>query len=308
MKAFTAGILLFALPLSSIVEAQWAVPGDYPTIQAAIDSPAVLPGAVILVGPGEFDGAVVNKKVVIVGVGRTVIKGGPKHPSGLNQGFRLLAGSDGSAFGLLHFASTADLSIMSGAAVDGVHVLHCTFENVIQAVSNWGGSGWEISQNVFVDLRTRCGGGIAILIGDYAQHDVRNNTVSHNTISGRLHVHPNDCGGYNGTGIVLYSDNRFGRIGAKAITANGVYLNRIQMTLDDPRTVGNPVDIVAFELTDTSLKDTVITGNVVAFNDWRSMENQIALTPVSLDSKNVITRNLGNNRGGGVSPSTFMPK
>jgi len=302
-----AGALLSVLTLCSTLPAQWSVPRDFPTIQAAIDSPAVQPGAVIMVASGAFDGALVTKRVMIVGTGQTVIKGGPKHSSGLTQGFRLLAGSDGSAFGLLHFASTADLSIMNGAGVDGVSVLHCTFDNVIQAVSDWGGSGWESSHNVFTDLRTRCGGGIAILVGDYAQREVRNNIVSHNVIAGQLHVSSTDCGGYNGTGIVLYSDNRFGRLGAKTITDNGVVLNRIDMTLDDPRSGGNPVDIVAFELTDTSLSDTVITGNVIAFNDWRRMSNQIALTPMTLDAKNLITRNLGSNRGHGLPPGSFLP-
>ena len=57
--------------------AQWRVPRDFRTIQAAIDSPRVGDDDVILVGPGRHHGAVVTKAVEIRGNGKAVIVDGP---------------------------------------------------------------------------------------------------------------------------------------------------------------------------------------------------------------------------------------
>jgi hypothetical protein len=283
----------------------WTVPGDFATIQEAIDDPAVEDGHVIRVGAGEYDGAEVTKGVVIKGEGGTIINDGPTHGSGLVQGFRLLAGSDGAVFSHLTFSST-DLSIMNGDAVNDVEVIHCTFLNAIQAVSNWRGCGWEISHNTIEDLRTRSGGGIGILVADYLGGTVQENVVSHNKISGTLHVDPEDCGGYNGSGIVLYADFRWGGAGADEISNNRVVQNKVGMVSDTPEVV----DIAAFELTDTrddTNVDRVVFDNAIGFNDFRGTAIQIVLTPDNLDEYNDISRNLGDNRGHGLHPSTFGP-
>jgi hypothetical protein len=57
--------------------------------------------------------------------GATII-GDPVHGSGLIQGFRLLAGSDGAAISHLRFE--VDLAIMNAAAVNDVTVTQCTFQ------------------------------------------------------------------------------------------------------------------------------------------------------------------------------------
>ena len=107
--------LLFALFLAALVAsgsvstalaAEWRIPGDFATIQAAIDSPAVAAGDVILVGPGSHAGALVTKAVDIRGEGRAVINTGPVHPSGKTQGFRLLAGSHGTTISHLTFSDS----------------------------------------------------------------------------------------------------------------------------------------------------------------------------------------------------------
>ena len=207
--------------------ATWNVPGDFATIQEAIDSPSVIAGDTILVGPGNHAGALVTKEVEIKGEGGAVINSGPMHPAGLSQGFRLLAGSDGATISHLDF--TVDLAIMNGEDVHDVTVDHCTFTNTIQAVSNWRGNGWQISHNVINDLRTLNGGGIGILIADYTGGTVSDNVVSHNKITGTLHVDPYDCGGYDGSGIVIYADFRSGRVGAEKITKNRVVKNKVSL-------------------------------------------------------------------------------
>ncbi|MCK4314257.1 MAG: right-handed parallel beta-helix repeat-containing protein [Anaerolineae bacterium] len=288
----------------------WYVPGDFATIQDAIDSPNVADGDTIFVGPGSHAGALVTKAVEIKGEEGTVIDSGPMHPAGLSQGFRLLAESDGAVISHLRFE--VDLAIMNGAAVNDVTVAHCTFADTIQGISNWSGSGWTISHNTITDLRTRNGGGIGILIADWTGGTVSDNVVAHNNVSGTLHVHPNDGGGYNGSGIVLYADFRWGWAGAEEISHNWVVKNKVSLVSDNP----GVVDVAAFELTESyypnphpGLAFIVITDNSIGFNDFRGTTLQIALTPEELEDYNDISRNLGydHDRGHGLHPSAFGP-
>jgi hypothetical protein len=303
-------LALLVVPSTAMAEEPsnvWYVPGNFATIQDAINDPAVVDGDTIWVGPGNFAGAEVTKSVTIKGEGQAVIDSGPMHPAGLSQGFRLLAGSDGTTLSHLTF-DEVDLAIMNGAAVNDVTVTRCRFNNAIQAVSNWRGSGWEISHNTITDLRTRNGGGIGILIGDYLAtlQGVKDNVVSHNKITGVLHVAQNDCGGYNGSGIVLYADFRWGMPGAIEISNNRMVQNKVSLTSDTP----GVVDVVAIELTDSRDDDTVdpvILDNSIGFNDFHGTALQIALTPEGLEDCNDISRNLGNNRGHGLHPSLFSP-
>jgi hypothetical protein len=290
-------ILTFATPLWATI---WHVPGDFATIQGAIDNSAVIDGDTIMVGTGNHAGALVDKNVEIKGESGATINSGPMHPAGLSYGFRLNAASDGTT--ISHLTFTVDLAIMNGEAVSDVTVSHCTFLNTIQAVSNWRGSGWEISHNVILDLRTRNGGGIGILVADYAGGMVASNVVSHNKISGTLHVSAGDGGGYDGSGIVLYADFRWGRAGAKKINENRVVKNKVSLVSDNKAVV----DVCAIELTDTRDNpeiDCVIFSNAIGFNDMRGTEKQLQLTPTNLDGCNEISRNFGENRGHGLHPT-----
>lgn len=298
-------ILSIGILTAAAVQVQadtWTVPGDFATIQEAVDSPDVADGDVLRVGPGDFDGAALDKSLDIRGVGGARIIGGPAHGSGLSQGFRLLTGSDGAS--ISHFTFIVDLAVMNGDSINDITISQNTFESAIQGVSNWRGSGWDISHNTFHDLRTRCGGGIAILIGDFSAGVVSDNLVSHNTITGTLRVSDGDCGGYSGTGIVLYADFRGSQLGTLQMSDNFVVHNRIDLVSDNP----SLVDVVAFELTDTRDDEAfvVIFDNAIGFNDFRRSANQISVTPATLDHPvNMISRNLGDNRGHGAHPSVF---
>lgn len=286
----------------SALAAVWEVPGDFATIQDAIDDPEVYDGDRIMVAPGEHAGALVDKSVEIKGESGAIIISGPAHPSGLSQGFRLATGGDGATISHLKF--TTDLSIMNGDGVDNVTVTQCTFENSIQAISNWRGSNWEISHNQITNLRTRCGGGIGVLVADFAGGTVTGNVVSHNKVVGTLNVAADDCGGYNGSGIVLYADFRWDRQGTMDMSSNRVVKNKVSMSSSN----ADVVDIVAIELTDTDGNVDRITGNAIGFNDLRATALQIVLTPEGLDNDvNDISRNLGENRGHGLHPNLFGP-
>jgi hypothetical protein len=282
----------------------WRVPGDFATIQDAVKSSNVQNGDQIILTGGSHNGVVLTKSLHFTGIGGASIDNGPMHPAGLSQGFRLEAGSDGSSFENLIF--TTDLAIFNSVdGVDGVTVARNTFLNAIQAVSAWRGDGWNIHHNNIVDLRTRCGGGIGILLGDYNGGIVQDNIVANNKITGTLHVSAGDCGGYSGTGIVVYADFRWGRLGAAEIKNNQIVNNSVAMSSDN----ASLVDVIAVELTDTRddplLGPTTIFGNAIGFNDFRGTLNQIVLTPSNLDVVNTISRNLGDSRGHGSHPSVF---
>ena len=221
------------------------------------------------------------------------------------QGFRLLANSSGST--ISHLIFKVDLAIMNGGPAHSVTVTNCTFLNSIQAISNWRGNAWSITQNDIIDLRTRNGGGIGILIGDYTGGIVSDNVVEHNKISGVLTSMPGEGGGYNGSGIVVYADFRYGGNGAESIEKNRVVKNKVSLISQ----AAAGVDVAAFEMTDTRDDGSlppVIVDNAVGFNDFRGTVLQIVLTPSYLDVSNVISRNLGENRGHGAHPSVFGPE
>jgi len=136
---------------------------------------------------------------------------------------------------------------------------------------------------------------------------VTGNEISHNRISGTLHVSPTDCGGYSGDGIVVYADYRFGRSGAAHIANNRIVQNTISLVSDAP----SVVDVIAIELSEAADPDPlqhVIHDNAIGFNDLRGTAVQLAFSPAALDDPvNIISRNLGENRGHGLHPAAFEP-
>lgn len=304
LQRAAVALFLVAAPAMALA-ADWSVPDQFPTIQAAVDSPLVQAGDRVLVSPGDHAGANVLKAVEIRGVGQARIVSGPLHSSGLVFGFLIGATSDGAGgdgVTISHLTFTVDLPIFSRGAND-VTVTQNTILNTTQGITNRGGNRWDISHNTFVDLRTSCGGGIAIILADHLGRDVQDNLVAHNKISGTLHVEPGDCGGYQGTGIALYADFRDGSLGANSIAYNRVIKNSVSLVSDTPAVV----DVVAFELTDTRDDPTppVVFDNAIGFNDFRGTTQQVVLTPATLDAINTISRNLGENRGHGVHPKVF---
>lgn len=304
MKTRYFALLLSAALAAPTLAADWTVPSAlHPTIQAAIDDLVfVQPGDTILVGPGDHYGALVTKRVTIKGTdGARITDGPPRY--GMSQGFRLLEESGGTT--ISHLTFTTGLSIMNGAAVNTVTVTQCTFLDSVQAISNWRGSDWEITHNKIVDLRTNNGGGIGVLIADYAGGVVENNVVSHNTFEGTLSMGTGELGGYNGSAIVLYADFRWGGSGTSSLAYNRVVKNKVSMVSSNP----GLVDIVAFELTDTrdDPLNTVIHDNLIGFNDWRGTAQQVDFTPDELEVCNQYSRNFGENRGHGLHPTVFGP-
>ena len=311
--------LLVAAPA---VADDWSVPGDFSTIQDAINSVNVNPGDRIFVGPGTFFGATVTKSVEIIGIGVAVIDDGPNTHSFLRAGFYFAPDYSGNGAKIRGFIfqgaqqmdyvddAYLDFGIFSRGA-DAVTVEHCGFLDCLQAISNWAGSGWNIRHNRFEGLWTLNGGGIAILVGDRFGGMVTDNLISHNKIGGFLSTGPLEKGGYAGSGIVLYADFRYGQSGSAAIKSNRVVKNTIALTSFNPTLV----DVVAIELTDTrgdpnAVPYPVIFDNAVGFNDVRGTVLTLVLIPEELEDCNYISRNLGitkSNRGQGLHPEVFGP-
>jgi nitrous oxidase accessory protein NosD len=240
------GILTILVSFSLLVlaaealAATWDVPGDFANIQDAIDSTLVLDGDRIMVGPGQHAGAIVTKAVEIKGEDGAVIDSGPLlyafMPCGtivLDIGFFFTGDGAGSGATISHLKFEGPAFPVFSRGADDVTVAHCTMINPIQGVTNWAGTGWEISHNVITDLRSANGGGIGILVGvpKAVQGTVSDNVVSHNKISGTLHVSSCDGGGYCGTGIVLYADYRSGE-GPKIVTKTRVVKNKVSLVSD----------------------------------------------------------------------------
>lgn len=303
----------------------WNMPGDFMTIQEAIDSPDVLEGHTILVGPGSHAGATVTKAVEIKGEDGAVINSGPMYYS-YTTGFYFRDGvGNGATISHLSF-ETMDLPIYS-RDTDDVTVDHCMFTSPMQGITNWNGNSWSISHNVINGLRTKNGGGIGIFVGTRAPEGstANNNLIAHNKITGQVvvpqaeintynNLDPYPANGYTVAGIDLYSDRRSGKP-AGTISGNRILKNKVAISSNNPR--NHPADGIG--LTDFGLDKEVpvadLLDNKVGFNDVRGVTGESS-TPISLwpDSvavadNNKISRNLGddaNNRGHGLHPKVLF--
>ena len=290
------------------------VPHDHPTIQEAID--AADTGDTILVGPGEYAGAIVTKAVKIRGsAGGTVINDGPSPwlGRGFKAGFLFLGAGEGSGATISHLtfkcgvvedSSTAELlfPIFSRGA-DDVTVEYNTMYDAIQGITNWHGSGWTIQHNEIEGLQAFHGGGIGIFLGSWSGTPTTDNLVAHNRVTGAPEAEDVDGEpAYSTPGIALMSDRRWGADGGP-IANNVVRHNRCVIT--SPSGVG-------IELTDQGLSTLTppsadLVDNVVAFNDMRGSTFELALNPEEVADNNIISRNLGNDRRwDGTNPAPFL--
>ncbi len=178
-KLLTAGIFLMlmsvflvAIPTipASASPGMIYVPGDYSTIQYALGNASS--GDTIIVSAGTYAGAIVDKNVTIIGAsdGTTIITSGVPYKVGssLKTAFRLDATADGAEIRgfTINCNSAANFyfAVFSRNA-DNVTIDSVTVNDAVQGISNWGGSNWQITNNVLIDTEAAGGGGIAIWLG-----------------------------------------------------------------------------------------------------------------------------------------------
>ena len=225
--------LVTAVPVSAAII---NVPADYATIQLAIN--AAGPGDTINVAAGTYAGAVVNEDLNIIGAagGASVITSGVPYKIGssLLTGFRLDAGADGAEirnftmngnyntagkFWFAVFARNADSVIVDSLALD----------DMVQGITNWGGSGWEITNNVIGDTYPTYGGGIAIHLGADPTNfpNCDNNLVQSNIIT----TSAVQDGSFTGPAISLWFDERsYTEPTTESMTGNEIKDNSITGT------------------------------------------------------------------------------
>ncbi len=285
---------------ASAEAASWRIPGHFPTIQAAIDSPRVKDGDTLRVRAGRHAGATVTKALEIRAEGHAVIRSGPVLNSAGEAGFLFPGEGRGSGASILGFVFEGVAFPVFGRRADDVTVAHNVLRWPVQGVSNWGGSGWEIAHNLVLGLRTACGGGIGMFAGDYRGGTVSANRIAHNDVRGPVFVPADDCGGYGASAVALLADFRWGASGAAAIEHNRVAKNRVRLDSIRPELVpASGVELAELvEPGGTAPAERVIRGNTVVFNDLRSVDTPVELSPEDLADVNRVARNLTRAPGG----------
>jgi len=155
----TVFIFLVLLTSTHPVEAKknvLTVPGDYPTIQAAVDD--ANPGDTIKVGPGEWVGAIIDKPVTLVGEPGAIIVDGeyiygyyegaeivgfwitPEGAGSTIRSFTFKGGPIGDTDRVLHFAVFA-------RGTDSITVTMNNIVDCVQCITNNGGDNWVITFN-----------------------------------------------------------------------------------------------------------------------------------------------------------------
>jgi nitrous oxidase accessory protein NosD len=314
----SVGLLVSATAHARIVR----VPQQHATIQAAVD--AAKAGDTISVGPGEYCGAEITKRVNLVGHGHPVIIGCDTSPivGGARAGF-LLPGSAGvsAASGTRIAGFTFDGAGVSDTNLEplaygvlarfasDVGIVHNRFVGTVQAITNTAGDRWAIWQNEIVDLTAfgcpgLCSGGDGIVVQiargslqtpegpGAAVNRPEQNFIAHNRISATI---PDGFAAFSFVGILLL-----------AADATTVVHNDVNIA-DNPRADAPGEGIV---ITNLCCGDTtpILPGsrnNFVAFNDGRG--SQTAIVVEGSNGDNTQGLSLFKNHGSVVIEGTPQP-
>lgn len=223
------------------------VPGDYATIQLAVNN--AQHGDTILVAPGTYSGAQIDKKIALYGDpgGGSIITSGVHYGGGaaLDTAFYLVSGSDGSE--IKNFTINCNQSsnfffAVFSRGIDTVTIDSLTVNNTIQGITNYGGDGWKIIGNTFIDTRPAGGGGIAIWVGINPTYPVaRGNLIENNTMTTSLP----GASTFTCAAITLGFDARWGgETGNEELSNNQILNNTIRVTGDPTNTVGIEAGII----------------------------------------------------------------
>ena len=228
-------MLLVTIPIipTSASPAEIHVPGDYSTIQYAVGNASS--GDTIMVAAGTYAGAIVDKNVTISGAsgGASIITSGVPYKAGssLYTAFRLDAAADGAEirnFTINCNSSEGFYFAVFSRTVDNTIVDSLTVNDAVQGISNWGGSNWEITNNVLNDTEAAGGGGIAIWLGAFPPSYP---LCSGNLIQSNIITATATAPDYTCPGIGIGLDLRYGAYddltGSEDISGNQILNNNI---------------------------------------------------------------------------------
>jgi len=195
-----------------------------------------LSGDTINVAAGTYAGAIVDKGVTISGApgGASVITSGVPYKVGgppYTTAFRLDGGADGaeiSNFTINNNQGANFYFAVFARGADNVTIDSLAVNDTVQGITNWGGSGWTITNNTVTDTVAAGGGGIGIFLGatptDY--RTCSNNIVQCNIINATATADDYSC-----PGICACLDLRYGRYdlldGTEDVSGNQILNNDI---------------------------------------------------------------------------------
>lgn len=228
-------MFLVAIPIipTSASPAVINVPADYSTIQYAVGNASS--GDTIIVAAGTYAGAIVDKNVTISGAsgGATIITSGVpyKASSSLYTAFRLDETADGAEirnFKINCNSSESFYFAIFSRNADNVTVDSLTVNDAVQGISNWGGSNWEVTNNVLNDTEAAGGGGIAIWFGALppGYPVCSGNLIENNTITATATAPDYTCPGI-GVGLDLRYGAYDSLTGNEDISGNQILNNNI---------------------------------------------------------------------------------
>ena len=154
-------------------------------VSAAVDAANPAGGDIVMVGPGEYAGAVITNPVTIVGSGEDTritsatsffsehdafILYGPFFNVDGTEISNLVIEYEGLAWGIY------------GESADNVTISNVTVRNAYLAIDNWYGNGWAIVHNTIEGLRAPEGATEVIAAGIRAAGTSSNNVIAHNYI------------------------------------------------------------------------------------------------------------------------------
>ena len=155
MRNLIKSLFIVSLMSAPAFAATLLVPEDYPTIQDAVDVAEA--GDVVMVGPGEYAGAVIDRVPVIIEG-----KGKKTRIVAANDYF-LWPGESAFLWGISFYGADhvqlEDITIVStlwsvaGTRSDRASVKGLEIVDSYQGIASWGGSSWTIEDNVLIGVK-----------------------------------------------------------------------------------------------------------------------------------------------------------
>jgi parallel beta-helix repeat protein len=266
------GTTYYVSTTGSDVTGDGSYSNPWATIQHAVDN--VSSGDTIMVAPGTYTGAILDKGVTVSGLGpgdSIIDTGVPyKAGSGLTTAFRLDAGADGaevSDFTINCDGGTGFYFAIFARVVDDVTIDNLEINDTVQGISNWGGGDWEITSNTITDTVAAGGGGIGIFLGAMdapsGYGTCCDNLVQYNTIDASASAVDYSCPAIC-IALDLRSDRHLAVNGSEDISGNQILGNTITASAAN-NLVGIEVGtILGNSETDPDRDDPVLIAAVMA--------------------------------------------